>query len=305
MPAPSFESLRKELRTLWRTTTLRPADAGAITKAAQRILKHKAAYVDVQNKTGVPWFLIAALHYRESANSFKKHLHEGSPLTGRTKWVPKGRPLVGEPPFTWLESALDALRMKGLHKIKDWSIERILYEAERYNGFGYRMNKRPLSPYLWRGTNHYTRGKYVRDHVYDPKHIDQQLGVVALIKKLDELDGSFDLEHATEPATQTVAKSKSLIAIIGGFIMTLGTQMTDAIQTSWDALGGLVAAVPALVTGTQEQVAPTEQLANWLGFDWSSIGKYLILATLILVAIRHFKDKQKLEQTEVADVVAS
>jgi lysozyme family protein len=59
----------------------------------------------------VPWELIAALHEREAGGSFKGHLHNGDPLTGRTYHVPAGRPAKGSPPFTWEASAIDALTM--------------------------------------------------------------------------------------------------------------------------------------------------------------------------------------------------
>jgi lysozyme family protein len=297
---PTFASLRVEYRTLWKSMTLRPSKIGAIDAIAKRILANKERYVEVSKKTGVPWFLIAGLHYRESNLNFKKHLHEGSSLNDRTKKIPKGHPKAGNPPFTWEESAYDALvNLKGLNKIKDWSIERIIYEVERYNGFGYRNNKYPLSPYVWNGSTHYTKGKYVDDGVYNRNHVDSQLGVIAILKRLDEMDGTFDLEHANAPVLETVAESKSLVAIITGGLIWAATQLTDALQNSWDAIGAMFAALPHLVSMTQEQIAPTEQVVGWLGFDWSTIGKYAIIATLLLVAYRHFKDKQAMEKAEV------
>lgn len=302
MARPTFEQLRVEYRRLWKSLKLRPSKIGALDAIAKRILANKSRYVEVSKKTGVPWFLIAGLHYRESNLNFKRHLHEGSPLTGRTRLVPKGHPKEGNPPFTWEESAYDALvNLKGLNKIKDWSIERIIYEIERYNGFGYRMNNYPLSPYVWNGSTHYARGKYVRDHVYDPKHVDAQMGVVPVLQRLDEMDDGFDLEHANQPVVETVKESKSLIAIIVGVIVWIGTQISDAFQTSWDAIGSLFAALPALVSTTQEHVAPTEQVATWLGVDWSTVGKYLIFGTLGMVFYRHLKAKQTLEKTGDAD----
>ena len=65
------------------------------------------------------------------------HLHNGDPLQARTVHVPSGRPVVGSPPFTWRQSALDALTLKGFHEVGDWSVPHMLYLLEKYNGTAY------------------------------------------------------------------------------------------------------------------------------------------------------------------------
>jgi len=62
-----------------------------------------------------------------------------------------------------------------------WSLDKI----ERYNGWGYRKLGVP-SPYLWSGTDIYTAGKYVSDGHYSSAAIDQQLGCVAILKRMQE-----------------------------------------------------------------------------------------------------------------------
>jgi lysozyme family protein len=57
---------------------------------------------------------------------------------------------------------------------------------KRYNGFGYRRQQIVFTPYLWAATNHYTKGKYVEDGVYDPNAIDHQLGCAPLIRYLTD-----------------------------------------------------------------------------------------------------------------------
>jgi len=134
--------------------------------------------------------MIGPIHVRESSLSFKAHLHCGDPLTARTVHVPKGRPTKGSPPFTFEESAIDALTMPPhrLDQVKDWSVERILFETEKYNGWGY-LGK-GNSPYLWSWTNLYKGGKYVADHVYSATAVDPQPGCVAILKSLEALDPS-------------------------------------------------------------------------------------------------------------------
>ena len=135
--------------------------------------------------------LIGIIHLLESSLNFKTHLHNGDPLTARTVHIPKGRPPVGEPPFSWEASAVDALKLKlnDLRKEGDYldfgELEQWLYFLERYNGMGYR--KRGInSPYLWSGTNHYTKGKYVADGRFDPYAVSKQVGAVPIIVEMIE-----------------------------------------------------------------------------------------------------------------------
>jgi len=140
-------------------------------------------YKAVELKTGVPWFLIGAIHGLEASFDLKTCLHNGDPLGRKTVNVPAGR----GPFFTWEQAAIDALEYEGAKKITDWSLGQCLYFAERYNGTGY-FKRGLMSPYLWSCTSKYSGyGKYVRDHVYDPNAQDEQCGVAAMIKRLEQL----------------------------------------------------------------------------------------------------------------------
>ena len=96
-------------------------------------------------------------------------------------------PPSGNPPFTWEESAADAMAFHELTQVTDWSIERLAYEFERYNGFGYRQyHPHVKSPYLWSFSNHYTQGKYVADGRWSETAVSQQCGAMVLVKRLQE-----------------------------------------------------------------------------------------------------------------------
>lgn len=179
---PTYESTKSDYtRLLSKFSVTRGTE---IKRTAARLLGFASRYKEIEKLTGIPWYFIAVIHYRESNCNFDTHLHNGDPLTKKTTHVPKGRP-IGKPPFTWEVSALDALKMKDLHLNTDWSWERMCYELERYNGFGYRLyHPTVLSPYLWSGTDHYTVGKYVADGTWDEEEKDVQLGCVALLKEL-------------------------------------------------------------------------------------------------------------------------
>jgi lysozyme family protein len=166
-------------------------------KIVNIVLANKARYEKVAAATGVPWQAIAIIHAMECSCNFKLHLHNGDPLTARTTRVPKGRPKTGTPPFTWEESAIDALADRAT---KDLTIPRLLYMLESYNGWGYR-NKGINSPYLWSGTQHYTKGKYVRDGAggFDPNFVSKQPGAVLLLKLL----GGFSCEDSKSGASGT------------------------------------------------------------------------------------------------------
>lgn len=203
---PTFDALDDEYRSLWEQMEIRADRLPAITSTARKIIAEKARYLTIQDSTGVPWFVVGTIHAMECGLRFDRHLHNGDPLTKRTVQVPAGRPETGKGPFTWEESACDALLMKRLDAIPRWDVPRIAFELERYNGWGYRLHHpETLSPYLWSGTKHYTRGKYVKDGVWSATAVSGQSGAMALLKRLAELDQSVALEAAErDPATEFV-----------------------------------------------------------------------------------------------------
>lgn len=175
--------VEQELMALW--SSARITAHGRFTYDRDRILKNRDRYQEVAAavNAAMPWWFVGIIHSLEASGSFQKHLHNGDSLKARTINVPKGRPVNGNPPFTWFASAYDALTMPGkrYHKESDWSIPKILWRLEGYNGYGYRLYKRIHSPYLWAGTNHYTAGKYVRDGVWDMNAISTQSGAAGLM----------------------------------------------------------------------------------------------------------------------------
>lgn len=213
MSSPSFAVMKPVYSRMWASSQIIPSRLPAIQRAARLILSNKDRYEKVEKALGVPWYLVGCLHLREAGCNFHCHLHNGDPLSARTYHVPAGRPLTGSPPFTWEESATDALTMRGLDKV-DWktdTIERVGYEAEGYNGWGYAFKHR-LSPYDFSGMDDPSRpgwqeaatGKYIRDHVFDPSVIDRQPGVLSVLKVMSELDPTI-LAHsgASRPVTST------------------------------------------------------------------------------------------------------
>lgn len=196
---------------------------------AKKLVAAKPRYQAVAAKTGVPWFVIAVIHQRESSQNFGRSLAQGDPWNEVSTHVPKGRG-----PFkSWEDAAIDALINCGPYaaKNKDWSVGGTLALLERYNGLGY-ANKGLPSPYIWSGTDQYVKGKYVADSVFDPNAVDKQLGCAGLIIAMQQIDSSikFGVPAATKAATAVVVATT--------------TASTVAVQTGvpWAVIIGAVIA---------------------------------------------------------------
>lgn len=181
-----FDELAGEYRALFDTCTLDADKEQLIQLQLRKITPGGMRYRALGEKLGIPWTFIAIVHSLECGCDFRLHLHNGDPLSARTTHVPKGRPQAGEPPFTWEESAEDALRMKGYVGQSDWSLAAMLFRWETFNGMGYRM-RGLASPYLWSFSNIYTGGLFVADHVFDPAARSKQCGAAVLLKRLQAL----------------------------------------------------------------------------------------------------------------------
>lgn len=180
----TYSALAPTIVKRWRSAQILKSKLGAVDRVVATILKNRARYEAAEELTGVPWPLIAVKHYREASNDFRGVMHNGQKIVGTnriTTIVP-----VGRGPFaTWEDSAVDAFNITGLSKVKTWPIERVLYEGEKFNGFGYSRVGLP-SAYVWAGTDQYVKGKYVSDGKFDPNAVDQQLGIALILKRLED-----------------------------------------------------------------------------------------------------------------------
>jgi lysozyme family protein len=200
-----------------------------VVNTAQKLLANKERYRAVQAKTGVPWWVVAVIHSRESSGNFLGILHNGERIIGTgklTTLVPAGR----GPFATWEAAAVDALTNAGPRAASntDWSLSGMLLLLERYNGLGY-FNRGLPSPYIWAGTDQYTAGKFVADGKFDMNHIDQQIGCAPLLMMLEQLDPSIVFEGgnpAKQPGSNvssngSAGSTPSIWAVIGSFIAKL------------------------------------------------------------------------------------
>jgi len=185
-PNLSFEKLREEYYGLFVSCDLDAGRLAEIDRIVDAIFAQQPRYEAVANKlVSVPWYFIGCLHNMECSLSFLRHLHNGDWLRKQTVNVPAGRPLRWSPPGTWEESAWDAMEMKGLRTWAHWDVAGMLFQAERFNGFGYRLyHPEVRSPYLWAGSAHYAGGKYVADGKWSSTARSEQLGVGVLLRRM-------------------------------------------------------------------------------------------------------------------------
>jgi lysozyme family protein len=190
----SFEDYRETYARNWKNLVIRPERRTEAREVAERIMEGKSRYFVVQERTKVPWWFTGLCHYRESTFDFDTYLGNGEPLNRVTKLEPKGRG-----PFKSFEDgAVDAFKIKGWLGADDWSIERICYRLETFNGFGYHA-KGVNSPYLYGGSTLYgppeaKGGKYTRDHYFDSNYVDKQLGTVVALKMLASMDPTIGFD---------------------------------------------------------------------------------------------------------------
>lgn len=179
-------ALRAEYNLLFASCEIRPRYQAAVERRVIALAAGLARYLGVARELGLPWYVVAVIHSLEADLDFSRHLHNGDPLGARTRRVPRGRPADGEPPFSWEESASDALRLRGLHEVEEWDLPTLLFQLEAYNGWGYRRHHpEVLSPYLWSFSNHYERGKYVGDGSFSSAAVSRQPGGAVLLSALE------------------------------------------------------------------------------------------------------------------------
>lgn len=197
-------ALGKEYEELFNTCNIKTEKLATVEGVIAKLLANQARYQSVGAARGIPWYFIAVVHNLEASLNFKCHLHNGDPLSARTVQVPAGQPKKGNPPFTWEESAVDALALRGLGPKTDWSLAGTLYQLEGYNGWGYRLyHQHVLSPYLWSLSNHYVSGKYVADGKWSDTAVSQQCGGAAVLRRMVE---NGQIEFADQPLPEVNAQ---------------------------------------------------------------------------------------------------
>ena len=179
----AFSDLAAEYLELFNACQIRPSKGKEVEARVEHLIANEPRYRALGMTLQIPWYFIGIVHSMEANFSFTSHVHNGDPLDARTIQEPKGRPIAGNPPFSWEQSATDAFTLKKLVALSKWDTAESLYRLEAYNGFGYR-SRGIATPYLWSYSQHYIKGKFVADHKFDANAVSKQAGAAVLLKAL-------------------------------------------------------------------------------------------------------------------------
>jgi lysozyme family protein len=193
---PSFESIADDYRKLFTSCQITESKRSEVVWCVSKIIdpERRKAYEQVYEETCVPWYFVAITHGMEGSFDTKSHLHNGDPLKNKTVQVPAGRPDPWKPPSDWVSSAIDAMKYDKFHEKSDWDLATCLYRWEAYNGWRSRTLHNINTPYLWSYSNHYTKGKFVADGVWDGNAVSKQCGAAVMLK------GLVEAGHISPPA---------------------------------------------------------------------------------------------------------
>lgn len=194
-----FDILRPEYSQLLSVMTVRPECKSQIDKAAVKLLSLKTRFDPVFQQDGVPIVFMATSFEREASSNFNLNPAQGWPWRTRSHIIPNNGPFP-----SWLAAALEAYHLNGLDQVgrDNWTWELLCFYGELFNGFGYRDFHHMHTPYLWGGTNIQTRGKYTHDKEFDPDHMDEQIGIIPVARRMIDIDPSINFMPTLIPPPQ-------------------------------------------------------------------------------------------------------
>lgn len=192
----TIPQLIAENEARWQKCQITPDRMNEAAQVAKRLVAPtaKGIYSQIQELTGVPWWVVAVIHEREASQSWMANIAQGDPWGHVSRHVPKGR----GPFHSFVDAAVDALKNCAPKAAdwKDWSAGGTLTILEEYNGLGYEEYHAEASPYIWGATNQEQRGKYVGDGEYSAATWDTQLGCAAMLQAMMVLDKSISFTAA-------------------------------------------------------------------------------------------------------------
>lgn len=218
MPKPTNAAMIAANEAVFAKAKIRPEWQGRIDAAARRLCepKNKAWFTEESVRLkrqghDVPWFMIAVTKEMEAGPDpqFLRSIAQGDRWDRVSVNVPRGRGPFG----SWYEAADDALIKCAPYMAlwKNWTMGGALTIAMKYNGLGYFTRGVP-NPYLFSGTTVYSKGKYVRDGVFDPDAVSQQVGIAALLLGMQAIDPSVRFASTGGDPRTSAAPPKDIVS---------------------------------------------------------------------------------------------
>lgn len=212
-----YTVLKPEYERLLRTMQVAPERVQEVDLVARALLRPAwlDRYREVDRQTKVPACFIAGLDERESGADPSRSLGQGDYWNRVSTHVPKGH----GPWASWIAAAIYYVNLDKLNATSaPWSWAYACWKGEAWNGFGAR-GRGINTGYLWAGTNHYTRGKYIADGVWSSSAVDRQLGIIPIMRRMVEMNSSLrftDIEPVQTMPTPAPAVLKPPVGVGGG-----------------------------------------------------------------------------------------
>jgi lysozyme family protein len=173
----------------WKAALINPDKVDMALNAADFICKNRSIYQQVGDAFKIPFYIVGAIHYRESSFDFTKWLANGDPLFNSegnpicTTSVPAG---IG-PCDSWVSAAMASFEQAHWGDGWHWDLCNALQNCEIWNGEGY-SNRGLPDPYIWAGTNQYQKGFYKADGQFDENAIDERIGIAPILLSMPSID---------------------------------------------------------------------------------------------------------------------
>lgn len=253
-------------QSLWDDMKVRDSFKPAAIAIAKKIVTGQAKYAAAVQGTSIPWWFIGVAHSLECGLSFKRHLHNGDPLTDRTVNHPKNRPVIIQGlPIDWVYSAKDAIDYEDFEKVDDWSLTNVLYNWHRFNGIANEYKTRHIpTPYLWSGTQHYVKGKYVSDHNFDPNAVSKQVGAAVILWALIEIKAVSLVDSEAAKTKKKAAEAVTPVGNPAAAAQDVGSLELDLSKKAFKHLADELDYPGAISEANKGDKAAVKRIQEWL-----------------------------------------
>lgn len=99
-------------------------------------------------------------------------------------------------------------------------------------------------------------------------------------------------EEPNKPMAVAAMQSKSFWALINAKVLVFISMFTGLLGEGFNWIMGLFDLFPAITNDAGQAISSAQQVAEWLGIDWTKIGVGMVIALCAVAAYRHLNDKR-------------